>query len=107
MIPKYIEETPAAKPASALPWRVAPPARGRQFILCGQQAIAAASRYNDLYDDKERAYDNAAYIAHACNAYPALVAKAFRCINALSANGAPNCEGAKEMRALLRSLGEL
>ena len=49
---------------------------------------------------------NCAYIAHAANSYPKLVALVERMAAALRANGAPNCEAMKERVALLRELGE-
>lgn len=45
-------------------------------------------------------YD-AEYIVHACNNFHALARAGERCLMALAANGAPNCEAAKEMRAAL------
>lgn len=43
-----------------------------------------------------------AYILRAVNANDALTAAAERAIMALAANGAPNCEAVKELRAALR-----
>lgn len=43
----------------------------------------------------------AAFILRACNAHDDLLAAADRAIAALAANGAPNCEAAKELRAAI------
>ena len=45
--------------------------------------------------------EDAAFIVRACNSYHALVAASRRAIAALEANGAPNCEAVKELRAAL------
>ena len=44
---------------------------------------------------------------HRCNAYPQSVVVLQRALAALRANGAPNCEAAKEILALLREFGEV
>ena len=83
------------KPATALPWEV-----DEEATVCGNNsAVAFTRRRESAYMDED-----AAYIAHACNAYPKLV-EALR-----EAIGGMEDFGAGDMRsraiAALRELGE-
>lgn len=75
----------------------------------GGAVIATVLSYNDFpcADEDERetieaeARANAVFIVRACNTHFDLVIAAHRAIAALAANGAPNCEAAKELRAAI------
>ena len=91
------------KPATALPWEAIP---YRYVLNSATRARIHAESNAPVIDDANPSLDDAAYIAHACNAYPELVEALRRCQAALRANGAPNCEAMKEFTALLAKLGE-
>jgi hypothetical protein len=95
-------------PATPLPWRVGAvtPARFPAYPIVGDVIVADVSIRARGGSDKD-----AAYIAHAANAYPKLVEalrsgimslEAFVAIDRIPANNA----GLRDMRALLRELGE-
>lgn len=105
------------KPATALPWTVTPDPEahdGEMDIVSAQGCPASehwfiASTYgiDDEGDDSRR---NAAYIAHAANAYPKLVEALRVAIKEADgwfddSRGGP-CEDVDSCRALLRELGE-
>lgn len=66
------------KPGTPLPWDVAilgHPEPGGTDISAGRRLVANAGGYNDCQEDtRDINIANAAYIVHACNAYPDLLA---------------------------------
>ena len=97
-------------PATALPWRT-----GRDVgVMAGIDAEfdgvvwhVALAHHNAMYgvDASASAEQNAAYIAHACNAYPLLV-EALRRFAGRSDEDVNYFGRADEADHLLRSLGE-
>ena len=73
------------KPATALPWHVGL-RQAEQIIYDGKGwAVANATVYHGKADGAETRA-NAAYIVHACNAYPRLMAERAELIAALRAD---------------------
>lgn len=95
------------KPATVLPWSHQEDRRGRIRIF-GPNGIEVARALWKSVKTKEQRDQNRAYIAHACNAYPALVAALRESQQHLDAR--PEDTGLDIIRqrnaALLRSLGE-
>ena len=88
------------KPATALPWNV------RQGYVSGDSLIIARME-RGYYEDREQ---DAAYIAHACNAYPQLVAalRDLREAALLARTGAEmSYDAVQRADEVLRDLGEL
>lgn len=87
------------------PWETGEPTKTKlsgygviDIIPIGGSGIAVGAIWVTPMNQGEA---NAAFIVRACNAHEELVAAAERCLQALAANGAPNCEAAKEARAAL------
>ena len=88
-----------AKPATPLPWKL-----GTRYP-CRILGVASACEDQDEGTETEGQKQDAAYIVHACNAYPQLVAA----LSKMLANGpgADHGLGAElSARDLLRDLGE-
>lgn len=82
----------ANKPATPLPWRtnqVAKALGGGAILMLPEVTLAG---------------QNAAYIAHACNAYPKLVQALRECLGAISNRECPTTH--ERSSTLLRELGE-
>ena len=102
----------ANKPATPLPWSISPD--GRKWIYCDatKDHIFLGNAVTKTDGDDEIAVPNAAYIAHAANAYPKLVAALREYVNVVESVNNPNSFGVEvrdagaPARALLRSLGE-
>ena len=93
-------------PATTLPWDVGDYNiyAGEEFCVasCNPEPITFASTGFDT-----ECIQNATYIAHACNAYPKLVAVLLEHIDATDHGSVSNLRASTEnMRALLRELGE-
>lgn len=88
------------KPATPLPWREARAGEIGTNVLAGEQIVASTDTHR--YTAGERELQNAAYIAHACNAYPRLVAA----LEYIGTGGEDWKDCARTARALLRDLGE-
>jgi hypothetical protein len=85
--------TATTKPATPLPWSTGPVMANDSFPLHGRiDAVGNVARGRD-----------AAYIVHACNAYPELVAALRSSERQLSTLGSAF---AQDVRALLAKLGE-
>ena len=96
------------KPSTPLPWEC-PGLDADEYVICAspkgkRRTIAHVYRHTDLGIKRE---DNAAYIVHACNAYPELVAALRNCW-ADCMNGSEDALGGsiEIIEALLAKLGE-
>ena len=89
------------KPATALPWHLG--IKQAEQIVYNEKgwAIANATVYHG-HTEREETKANAAYIVHASNAYPRLVAMLGTVIRTADQRN----EKVKHARALLRELGE-
>ena len=115
----------ATKPATPLPWEsgmVETEPHCVAFYLITQATNIGGWNVAQTLSNKERDAKDAAYIAHAVNAYPRLVAALF-CMNHMggderdgycicprndgSATDSKHSSGCADVRALLRELGEL
>ncbi len=83
------------KPATALPWH---DQRCSVWKLTGSPEVFGVAKCEQEAD--------AAYIVHACNAYPKAIRAAQRALAALRALGHENVQGAKDAAEILRELGE-
>lgn len=84
------------RPATPLPWEV-----DEEATICGNNsAVAFTRRRESAYMDED-----AAYIAHAANAYPKLV-EALRALHKEAGDFYGTTKNMRKARALLRQLGE-
>ena len=83
-------------PSTPLPWREAKAGEIGTTVFSGEHSVASTDTHR--WTAGEREIQDAAYIAHAANAYPKLISY----LHAM-AGGLHD----KEIRALLRELGEL
>lgn len=95
------------KPATALPWKVVP---YRYVVNVATSARIHAENNEPVVDDANPSLGDAAYIAHACNAYPELV-EALKAVTAfvqpsLHVRNAEAMDAQDKARALLAKLGE-
>ena len=103
------------KPATPLPWHSTHPLdmnrnpfqeAVRVDAAPGQPSVAVMVEYGEKYQKGKRTRD-AAYIVHACNAYPELVAALRHAISELNdADALGDNIVAREIVALLAKLGE-
>lgn len=105
---------PVKSPATPLPWRVEPwTSHGATSILADDQTAPLGKVLVadcEAYEPEKRVAD-AAYLAHAANAYPKVIAKAHDLIYRLridsrTADGITKHETAAALEKLLRELGE-
>ena len=103
--------TPTAKPATPLPWEMTRDSYAVMRIWGADGYDVACTKGDGSIPIKGR-YDNAAYIVHACNAYPELVA-ALRGLNVVYGPLASSMKIGSERRllwerafAILAKLGE-
>ena len=98
----------AHKPATPLPFR----SEDTTVKYVTHGAWHTIARLNDKKYTNEANKENAAYLAHAANAYPKLVAALREYVNVVESVNNPNSFGVEvrdagaPARALLRSLGE-
>ena len=90
------------KPATALPWTV---------LKAREDMSASIAELDGAYTNEPMHVNDAVYIAHACNAYPKLVAALLPLIEALAMDvpdhfADKHAEKVNAARALLRELGE-
>jgi hypothetical protein len=94
-------------PATPLPWATRKPAKANIYTLTDNTAAIAMATH---HHGTQKQFENAAYIAHACNSYPRLV-EALREHIAYLGKDVPSYDCGKRRsydaaRALLRELGE-
>lgn len=108
---------PAPKPATPLPWNVAGDQTSGCIVKAGDGIASHVAKYHDQWVCEEHgntdgygAFRNAAYIAHAANAYPRLVEmlQIVRTIAGmrLEQDDRPEWAKLKQCDALLAELGE-
>ena len=100
------------KPATPLPWNIVGDQKSGAIVKAGDGIASHVAKYNDQWvceehgnEASDAAFRNAAYIVHAANAYPRLVAALRRTHARLAAYG--TSDAADQALALLRELGEV
>lgn len=89
-------------PATSLPWATRQPAKGNIYTLTDNTpAVAVATHHHGA----QAQFQNADYIAHACNAYPELVAAIREDLKGYLGDF-PAGHAATKLRDLLAKLGE-
>lgn len=94
------------------PWKLLEKGGETQAIVRGRGKQGWFSISNPTGETSEKCMANTAFIVEACNVYDklkadnaALAEAGKRCIMALEANGAPNCQAVKEMKEAIAAVG--